>query len=238
MNAYQAVAFFIIIVQINASDSEYFNTTIFGDFFADSCQQRVHELKVPSSVKKCIDSVFVYFSCDGKEQSGFLYRDFIVRNNMSVEEICSPTNVVFIENDQFSIKRQNKELLIETFQGYSWKKLAQFFARFVDDVNDAVYMVVIVVTNVLYLSLVYYRSAQKKYSNNYLNVVPKEVFAGNKNDKIVKGCSCGTKGKRCGSGSTCTCSSTGVKCTKVCHNGNKAFVCCNPKNKKKILSLV
>ena len=231
----KSIQFVVIIIAIQKIfSSSYYNTTVQGNFVVERCERRVNEIKVPSSVTNCLSSLYVFFSCDGQEHTGFLSKDLFIRNIITEEVVCSPNKTMFLEEESFSIELQNKEVLVEIMHGFSWKKSINFSAKFFDDINDLVYLIIIFISHLISVCIV-----NRRFFKNLCHIEkskPKEVFAGKKADELVaKVCGCKTRGKRCGPKSGCSCLKSGVKCSTECHNGNKLFDCCNPNNKNKIL---
>ena len=77
-----------LIAKITAS--EYFNTSIKGDFNVVGCNHRVPELKVPSKVVFCVSGIYVFYDCENQEKSGFLYGDKVVCDDKSEHVACQP----------------------------------------------------------------------------------------------------------------------------------------------------
>lgn len=132
----------LMLLKLFDNHPAYVNQTIYGNFSSKSCSALIDKVRVPCIVNKCTKEIFVYFMCGFFEKSGFLNKNLELTEESSRVE-CDENIVKFIETDQFSIDIFKNQIFANLKKNEYYYILKFFFYNFINDVNDFVFISVI-----------------------------------------------------------------------------------------------
>ena len=147
----------ILLLQLQHATSaplDLVTHTLEGAFTFDSSLKcaPINSVKVPTKVDHCTKDLFIYYSCNGTETTGFFTKDNEIVP-ISKPDSCNDTIMTFFDNNILSVKKLSNFVIFE-FKNNFWIKLLVFLAKSFDDANDFAYLGFLFFIIVVFVSII------------------------------------------------------------------------------------